>query len=94
MKDRVYGSTNRDNTISEYSHREFTKMDCLEWLDKLEDESVSLWIIDPPYNVLTGNMTNKNGAAVFHSRYTAKKSPITFPSSSAPDSHTKCSSNP
>lgn len=57
------------------SHRVFTKKDCIEWLDSLEDESVNLWILDPPYNVLTGNMTNKNGAAVFHSRYTAKVSP-------------------
>ncbi len=57
------------------SERSFTKSDCIEWLDKLEDESVDLWIVDPPYNVLTGNMTNKNGAAIFHSRYTAKVSP-------------------
>ena len=57
------------------SNRVFTKKDCIEWLDSLEDESVNLWILDPPYNVLTGNMTNKNGAAVFHSRYTAKVSP-------------------
>jgi hypothetical protein len=47
----------------------------MSWLNKLEDESVNLWILDPPYNVLTGNMTNKNGAAIFHSRYTAKVSP-------------------
>ena len=57
------------------SERVFTKSNCMDWLDKLEDESVDLWIIDPPYNVLTGNMKNKNGAAVFHSRYTAKVSP-------------------
>lgn len=57
------------------SNRVFTKKDCMKWLDELEDESVNLWILDPPYNVLTGNMTNKNGAAVFHSRYTAKVSP-------------------
>lgn len=75
MGNRVYGSTKRDNTINKYSNREFTKSDCLDWLNKLEDESVNLWIIDPPYNVLTGNMKNKNGAAVFHSRYTAKVSP-------------------
>ena len=75
MSNRVYSSTKRDNTINKYSNREFTKMDCLKWLDTLEDESVNLWIIDPPYNVLTGNMKNKNGAAVFHSRYTAKVSP-------------------
>lgn len=72
---RVYSSENRDNTINKFSHREFTKSDCIKWLDTLEDESVNLWILDPPYNVLTGNMTNKNGAAVFHSRYTAKVSP-------------------
>jgi DNA modification methylase len=75
MSDRIYSSTKRDSTINKYSHREFTKSDCLKWLDTLEDESVNLWILDPPYNVLTGNMTNKNGAAVFHSRYTAKVSP-------------------
>ena len=57
------------------SNRVFTKSDCMNWLDTIEDESVDLWILDPPYNVLTGNMTNKNGAAVFHSRYTAKVSP-------------------
>ena len=57
------------------SKRVFTKANCMDWLDKIEDESVDLWIIDPPYNVLTGNMKNKNGAAVFHSRYTAKVSP-------------------
>ena len=57
------------------SERVFTKANCMDWLDSLEDESVDLWIIDPPYNVLTGNMKNKNGAAVFHSRYTAKVSP-------------------
>ena len=57
------------------SERLFTKANCMDWLDSLEDESVDLWIIDPPYNVLTGNMKNKNGAAVFHSRYTAKVSP-------------------
>ena len=57
------------------SNRVFTKANCMDWLDSLEDGSVNLWIIDPPYNVLTGNMTNKNGAAVFHSRYTAKVSP-------------------
>lgn len=57
------------------SNRVFTKGDCIDWLNTLEDESVNLWILDPPYNVLTGNMKNKNGAAVFHSRYTAKVSP-------------------
>ena len=75
MSNRVYTSTKRDQTINKYSNREFTKMDCLKWLDTLEDESINLWILDPPYNVLTGNMKNKNGAAVFHSRYTAKVSP-------------------
>ena len=75
MSNRVYTSTKRDQTVNKYSNREFTKMDCMEWLDTLEDESVNLWILDPPYNVLTGNMKNKNGAAVFHSRYTAKVSP-------------------
>lgn len=72
---RIYGSTKRDPNISETSQRIFTKKDCLEWLDDLEDESVNLWLIDAPYNLLTGNMTNKNGAALFHSRYTAKVSP-------------------
>lgn len=57
------------------SDRMFTKADCMDWLDTIPDESVDLWILDPPYNVLTGNMKNKNGAAVFHSRYTAKVSP-------------------
>lgn len=57
------------------SNRVFTRGDCIDWLDTIEDESVDLWILDPPYNVLTGNMKNKNGAAVFHSRYTAKVSP-------------------
>lgn len=57
------------------SNRVFTKSDCMKWLDTVEDGSVDLWILDPPYNVLTGNMKNKNGAAVFHSRYTAKISP-------------------
>ena len=75
MSNRVYSSTKRDQTVNKYSNREFTKSDCIKWLDTLEDESVNLWIIDPPYNVLTGNMKNKNGAAVFHSRYTAKVSP-------------------
>ena len=75
MSNCVYSSTKRDQTVNKHSNREFTKMDCLKWLDTLEDESVNLWILDPPYNVLTGNMTNKNGAAVFHSRYTAKVSP-------------------
>ena len=65
MSNRVYTSTKRDQTINKYSNREFTKMDCLKWLDTLEDESINLWILDPPYNVLTGNMKNKNGAAVF-----------------------------
>lgn len=72
---RVYGSELRDVTINKYSHREFTKANCMDWLDNLEDNSVNLFITDPPYNVLTGNMKNKNGAAVFHSRYTAKVSP-------------------
>jgi DNA modification methylase len=75
MSNRVYGSERRDCGIYKHSHRLFTKDDCMDWLDKLEDESVNLWITDPPYNVLTGNMTNKNGAALFHSRYTAKVSP-------------------
>lgn len=75
MADYVYGSMKRDNTINPSSHRVFTKADCMEWLDTLEDGSVNLWIIDPPYNVLTGNMKNKNGAAIFHSRYTAQVSP-------------------
>ena len=75
MGERVYGSEKRDNTVSKHSRRVFTKANCIDWLDSLEDESVDLWIIDPPYNVLTGNMKNKNGAAVFHSRYTAKVSP-------------------
>ena len=75
MGERVYGSEKRDNTVSKHSRRMFTKANCMDWLDSLEDESVDLWIIDPPYNVLTGNMKNKNGAAVFHSRYTAKVSP-------------------
>lgn len=57
------------------SERSFTKGNCLEWLDTLEDGSVNLWVIDPPYNVLTGNMKNKNGAALFHSRYTAQVTP-------------------
>ena len=72
---RIYSSELQDKTISKHSRREFTKSDCMDWLDKLEDESINLWILDPPYNVLTGNMTNKNGAAVFHSRYTVKVSP-------------------
>lgn len=75
MGSKVYGSEKRDMTVNIRSHREFTKANCLDWLDKLEDESVNLWIIDPPYNVLTGNMKNKNGAAVFHSRYTAQVTP-------------------
>ena len=57
------------------SERSFTKGDCMNWLDNLDDESVDLWLIDPPYNVLTGNMKNKNGASVFHSRYTCQVSP-------------------
>lgn len=75
MNNRIYGSEKRDQTVNKHSHREFTQSDCLEWLDTLEDESVNLWILDPPYNVLTGNMKNKNGAAVFHSRYTAQITP-------------------
>lgn len=75
MGERVYGSTRRDNSVNKYSNRVFTKANCMDWLDSLDDESVDLWIVDPPYNVLTGNMKNKNGAAVFHSRYTAKVSP-------------------
>lgn len=75
MAEVVYSSMKRDDTINPYSHRKFTKADCMEWLDKLEDGSVNCWIIDPPYNVLTGNMKNKNGAAIFHSRYTAQVSP-------------------
>lgn len=71
----VYGSMKRDSTVSTSSHREFVKGDCIKWLDTLEDNSVNLWIIDPPYNVLTGSMKNKNGAAIFHSRYTAQVSP-------------------
>ena len=72
---KIYGSELRDSTINEHSFREFTKSDCMTWLDSLEDESVNLWILDAPYNVLKGNMTNKNGAALFHSRYTAKITP-------------------
>lgn len=75
MGNKVYGSEKKDMTVNKHSHREFSKMNCLDWLDKLEDESVNLWIVDPPYNVLTGNMKNKNGAAVFHSRYTAQVTP-------------------
>ena len=75
MGNRIYGSEKRDATINKYSHRKFTKSNCMDWLDTLEDGSVNLWIIDPPYNVLTGNMKNKNGAAVFHSRYTAQVTP-------------------
>lgn len=75
MADFVYGSMKRDSSINPNSHRQFTKADCLEWLDTLDNGSVNLWIIDPPYNVLTGNMKNKNGAAIFHSRYTAQVSP-------------------
>lgn len=75
MGSKVYGSEKRDMTVNNHSHREFNKANCLDWLDTVEDESVNLWIIDPPYNVLTGNMKNKNGAAVFHSRYTAQVTP-------------------
>ena len=75
MKDRVYSSTKRDSTINTTSNRVFTKADCMDWLDTLENESINLWICDVPYNVLTGNITNKNGASLFHSRYTAKVSP-------------------
>lgn len=75
MSERIYSSTKCDKTVNKHSYRVFTKTDCMDWLDKLEDESVNLWVIDPPYNVLTGNMTNKNGAAIFHTRYTAKVSP-------------------
>lgn len=75
MGDYVYGSQKRDSSISRSSKRTFTKGDCYDWLDSLKDESVNLWILDPPYNVLTGNMTNKNGAAIFHSRYTAQITP-------------------
>lgn len=57
------------------SKRTFTKCDCIEWLDTLEDKSVDLWILDCPYSDLTGNMKNKNGAAIFHTKYTAKVSP-------------------
>lgn len=71
----VYGSELQDKTINKHSRREFTKADCMDWLNKLENESVNLFIIDAPYNVLTGNIKNKNGAAVFHTRYTAKVSP-------------------
>ena len=59
MADFVYGSMKRDSTISPNSHRKFTKTDCMDWLDKLEDNSVNLWILDPPYNVLTGNEEQK-----------------------------------
>ena len=65
MSNRVYSSTKRDNTINKYSNREFTKSDCLDWLDTLEEGSVNLWIIEAQYNVVTGNMKKKNGAAVF-----------------------------
>ena len=75
MAECVYSSTKRDMSINKHSNRVFTKADCMDWLDKLEDESINLWLIDPPYNVLTGNMTNKNGASIFHTRYTAKVSP-------------------
>lgn len=75
MGNRIYSSEKRDTTINKYSRRKFTKNNCMDWLDSLEDKSVNLWIIDPPYNVLTGNMKNKNGAAVFHSRYTAQVTP-------------------
>ena len=75
MKDRVYSSTKRDSTINATSNRVFTKADCMDWLDTLENESINLWICDVPYNVLTGKITNKNGASLFHSRYTAKVAP-------------------
>ena len=75
MGNHIYGSEKRDNTVYEHSSRNFTKSNCMTWLDNLSDESVNLWILDPPYNVLTGNLKNKNGAALFHSRYTAKVSP-------------------
>ena len=75
MSNRIYGSSKRDQIVNKSSNRVFTKSDCMNWLDKLDDGSVDLWILDVPYNVLTGNMKNKNGAAVFHSRYTAKVSP-------------------
>lgn len=60
MKERIYSSTKRDNTVNLRSNRLFTQADCMDWLDSLEDESVNLWLIDAPYNLLTGNMTNKN----------------------------------
>lgn len=44
MADIVYSSMKRDNTINPNSHRKFTRADCMEWLDKLEDESVNCWI--------------------------------------------------
>lgn len=75
MPDIIYGSSKRDSKINLNSNRVFTQSDCIKWLDKLENESVNLWVLDPPYNVLTGNMKNKNGAAIFHSRYTAQISP-------------------
>lgn len=75
MSDIIYGSMKRDHIINSDSHREFTKIDCLHWLDTIKDNSINLWVLDPPYNVLTGNMKNKNGAAIFHSRYTAQVTP-------------------
>lgn len=44
MGNHIYSSAKRDSTVNKYSNRAFTKMDCLKWLDTLEDESVNLWI--------------------------------------------------
>lgn len=72
----IYSSMKQDNTVNSDSHRLFTKADCVSWLNKLEDNSVNLWIVDPPYNTLGGNNMNmKNGTVVFNSRYKAKVSP-------------------
>lgn len=75
MTEHIYSSEKCDKTVNPYSKRVFTKSDNLKWLDTIEDNSIDLLLLDPPFNTLSGNMTNKNGPAIFHTRYTAKVSP-------------------
>lgn len=76
MKERIYGSTNRDRTVNTGSRREFFKCDCIKWLDTLDDKSVNLMVCDVPYNTIIKDLETDKGTAAFRSRYVAKTSPI------------------
>lgn len=75
MKERIYGSVNRQVDVNTDSTRIFTVADCLDYLDTIKTNSVNLIICDVPYNTIIKDLETERGTAAFRSRYIAKASP-------------------